>query len=161
MPSFDIVSELDTPEVENAINQANKELTQRYDFKGTETKIEKKDNEIMINSSDDYKVGAAYDVLQSKLVKRNVSLKSLDPGKVEPAAGGRAKQQIKLKEGIDKEKAKDLVKKIKDTKLKVQASIQGDCVRVTGKKRDDLQEVMSALKALDYPLPLDYTNFRD
>lgn len=161
MPSFDIVNEIDFAEVDNALNQANKELTQRFDFKGSNTTIERKDKEIMVNSADDYKVQAAVDVLQAKLAKRSVSLKSLELGKVEPAASGRAKQNIKVLEGIEKDKAKELIKTIKDSKLKVQASIQGETVRVTGKKRDDLQEVITLLKGLDFSLPLQFNNFRD
>ncbi|MCI5072801.1 YajQ family cyclic di-GMP-binding protein [bacterium] len=161
MPSFDIVNEIDFSEIDNALNQANRELTQRFDFKGSNTSIERKDKEIMVNSADDYKVQAAVDVLQAKLAKRSVSLKSLELGRVEPAGGGRAKQNIKVVEGIDKEKAKELVKKIKDSKLKVQASIQGEAVRVTGKKRDDLQDVIALLKGLDFSLPLQFNNFRD
>ena len=161
MPSFDIVNEIDFAEIDNALNQANRELTQRFDFKGSNTTIERKDKEIMVNSADDYKVQAAVDVLQAKLAKRSVSLKSLELGRVEPAGGGRAKQNIKVVEGIDKDKAKELVKKIKDSKLKVQASIQGESVRVTGKKRDDLQDVIALLKGLDFSLPLQFNNFRD
>lgn len=161
MPSFDIVNEIDFAEIDNALNQANKELTQRFDFKGSNTTIERKDKEIMVNSADDYKVQAAVDVLQAKLAKRSVSLKSLELGKIEPAASGRAKQNIKVLEGIEKDKAKELIKTIKDSKLKVQASIQGETVRVTGKKRDDLQEVISLLKGLDFSLPLQFNNFRD
>ena len=118
MPSFDIVCNLNFAEVDNAVNQANRELTQRYDFKGTNTSIKRAEKVVTIESSDDYKVGAAYDVLQNKLVKREVSLKSLDAQKVEPSAGGRARQVIHLIEGIEKEKAKDLVKKIKRHKTK-------------------------------------------
>ncbi|HMQ11201.1 MAG TPA: YajQ family cyclic di-GMP-binding protein [Oligoflexia bacterium] len=161
MPSFDIVNEIDFAEIDNALNQANKELTQRFDFKGSNTTIERKDKEIMVNSADDYKVQAAVDVLQAKLAKRSVSLKSLELGKIEPAASGRAKQNIKVLEGIEKDKAKELIKTIKDSKLKVQASIQGETVRVTGKKRDDLQEVITLLKSLDFSLPLQFNNFRD
>lgn len=161
MPSFDVVSQLNLAEVDNAVNQAAKELLQRYDFKGTNTKVSREDKVLTVESTDDYKVKAAVDVLKSKLVKRNVSLKALKSHDVEPAAGGRARQKIDLQEGIDKDRAKEITKKIKDTKLKVQPSIQGDAVRISGKKKDDLQEVIALLKSADFPLPLQFINFRD
>lgn len=161
MPSFDIVSELNMAEVDNAIMQTSKEIQQRYDFKDSNSKIVREAKLVKIDSTDESKVNAVYDVLQSKLVKRNVSLKSVEPKKVEPAAGGRSKQEITLKDGIEGEQAKEIVKIIKDLKLKVQASIQGDTVRVTGKKKDDLQEAIAAIRALDYKIPLQFNNFRD
>lgn len=161
MPSFDVVNTIEMMEVDNAISQANKEVLQRFDFKGSNTTLVRKDKEIVLESSDDYKLSATLDVLQSKLAKRNVPLKVLKIDEPEPASGGRARQKITLQEGIDTERSKQIVKMIKDKKLKVQASIQGESVRVTGKKKDDLQEVMSFLKASDFSLPLQFTNFRD
>jgi cyclic-di-GMP-binding protein len=161
MPSFDIVSKLDLAEVDNALNQATKELGQRYDFKGTDTKLTRAEKVLTLESADEYKLKAAYDVLQSKLVKRGVSLKSLKENKIEPASKGRARQTFDLLDGIDGEKSKELVKKIKDSKLKVQASYQDQQVRVTGKKKDDLQEAIALVKGMDFSLPLQFMNFRD
>lgn len=161
MPSFDVVSKLDHHEVDNAVDQARRETTQRYDFKGTETSIEKNEEGIVIRSNSEGRVDAARDVLESKAVKRKVSLKALDAQEAQPAGGQMWRQLIKLKEGVEKEKAKEIVKAIKEAKLKVQASIQGDLVRVNGKKRDDLQEAIVLLKEKDFDLPLQYINFRD
>lgn len=161
MPSFDIVCELNMSEVDNALAQANKELAQRFDFRGSDTKVVREKNVITLESADDYKVKAGYEVLISKLVKRSVSLKSLKAKDIEPAAKGRARQAIDLIEGIDIDNAKDLVKKIKDAKLKVQASIQENQVRISGKQKDDLQTVMTMVRALEFPLPLNFNNFRD
>jgi uncharacterized protein YajQ (UPF0234 family) len=161
MPSFDIVSQVDRQEIDNAINQAHKEISQRYDFKDTHTTVELEKDEIRIDSVDDFKVKAAVEVLQEKLARRQVPLKSLLHGKIEPAAGGRAKQTLTVQQGISTEKARDIVKKIKEHKLKVQAQIQGDQVRVSGKKRDDLQTVIGVLKQHDFGLPLQFINFRD
>ena len=162
MPSFDIVNAIEMMEVDNAVSQSEKELNQRFDFKGSHTKVVREQKAISIDSADENRVKAAIDVLQAKLIKRNVSIKVLKLGKIEPSAGGRAKVKIDLQEGIIQENAKDLVKRIKDSKLKVQVSIQGDLVRVTGKQRDDLQQVISFLKGLeDFPLPLQFINFRE
>ncbi len=161
MPSFDIVSRVDAQEVDNAVNQTRKEVGQRFDFKGTKTEIRLTKAEILIISDDEHKVKAVVDVLQSKLVRRGVSLKALLYGAIEPAAGGLAKQTITVQQGIDADKAKVLVKRIKDSKLKVQAQIQGDELRVSGKKKDDLQAVMQLVKDVDVDLPLQFTNFRD
>jgi uncharacterized protein YajQ (UPF0234 family) len=161
MPSFDVVSRVDPQEVDNAVNQARKEIGQRYDFKGTKTEIRIEENALHIVSDDDFKVKSVVDVLQSKLVRRGVALKALVYGKIEPAAGGLSKQTITVQQGIETEKAKHIVKLIKDNKLKVQAQIQGDEVRVSGKKRDDLQAVIQLLKAQDLDLPLQFTNFRE
>jgi len=161
MPSFDIVSKVDPQEVDNALNQTRKEVGQRYDFKGSKTEIRDEGNEIHIVSDDDFKVKAVVDVLQSKLVRRGISLKALVYGNIEPAAGGLAKQTITVQQGIDTDKAKHIVKLIKDAKLKVQAQIQADQVRVSGKKRDDLQSAIQLLKGQDLDLPLQFTNFRD
>ncbi len=161
MPSFDVVSKIEQHEVDNARNQASKEIAQRYDFKGTESTIEQTEEGIVIRSNSEGRVDAARDVLESKMVRRQVSLKSLDPQQPQQAGGKMWRQLIKLKEGVSKEKAKEIVKAIKDSKLKVQASIQGDSVRVSGKKRDDLQETIAFLKEQDFDLPLQYVNFRD
>lgn len=161
MPSFDIVSQLNMQEVDNALMQTSKEIQQRFDFKDSNSKIVREAKLIKIDSADESKVNAVYDVLQSKLAKRGVSLKSVEAKKVEPAAGGRAKQEITLKDGIESDQAKEIVKIIKDLKLKVQASIQGDTVRITGKKKDDLQDAMAAIRTADYKIPLQFNNFRD
>ena len=161
MPSFDVVCELNHHEVANAIDQAGREIAQRYDFKGTETTLEKTEEGIVIRSNSEGRLDAARDVLESKMARRKVSLKSLDPQEPQPAGGKTWRQLIKLRDGIDKEKAKQLVKTVKDTKLRVQASIQGDVVRVTGKKRDDLQAAIAELKASDFELPLQFKNFRE
>jgi len=161
MPSFDVVSEVDQHEVDNARNQASKEIAQRYDFKGTESSIEQTDEGIVLRANSEGRVDAARDVLESKMVRRGVSLKALDPEPAQQAGGSMWRQLIKLKKGISKEKAKEVVKAIKESKLKVQASIQGDSVRVSGKKRDDLQSAIALLKEKDFDLPLQFTNFRD
>ena len=161
MPSFDVVSEIDRHEVDNALNQAKKEIAQRYDFKGTDSSIEKNQDGIVIQANSEGRVDAARDVLEGKIVRRKVSLKSLDPQKPAQAGGSMWRQLIKLKEGIGREKAKEIVKAVKDSKLKVQASIQGDGVRVSGKKRDDLQSAIALLKERDFDVPLQFINFRD
>lgn len=161
MPSFDIVSQVNLQEVDNALNQTRKEVSQRFDFKGTRTEILDDRDTITIISETENKVKAVVDILQSKLVRRGVSLKALSYQPVEPASGGRTKQQIRVQQGIDADRAKEIVKAIKDTKLKVQAQIQGNQVRVTGKKKDDLQAVVQALREQDFGLPLQFVNFRD
>ncbi len=161
MPSFDVVSQIDQHEVDNACNQARKEIAQRYDFKGTESSIEQTDEGIAIRANSEGRVDAARDVLESKMVRRQVSLKSLDAQTTQQAGGSMWRQLIKLKEGVSKEKAKEIVKAIKDSKVKVQAAIQGDTVRVSGKKRDDLQGTIALLKEKDFDLPLQFKNFRD
>ena len=161
MPSFDVVSQVNPQEVDNALNQTRKEIGQRYDFKDTKTELRLEDNVIHIVSDDDFKVKAAVDVLQSKFVRRGISLKALVYGKIEPAAGGLAKQTITVQQGIDADHARQIVKLVKDTKLKVQTQIQGDQLRISGKKRDDLQQVLQLLKAQDLDLPLQFVNFRD
>jgi cyclic-di-GMP-binding protein len=161
MPSFDVVSKVDPQEVDNAINQTRKEIIQRYDFKGSKTEIREEENAIHIVADDDFKVKAVVDILQSKLVRRGISLKALVYGTLEPAAGGLAKQTITVQQGIETEKARRIVKLIKDHKLKVQAQIQADQVRVSAKKKDDLQAVIQLLKQQDLDLPLQFANFRD
>ena len=162
MPSFDVVSQLNLQEIDNALNQARKEVLQRYDFKDTKTVIDwDKKEAITIESSDEFKVKAVDDVIREKLARRQVPLKALDPGKIEPGPGGRAKQTLKLKQGVDTDRAREIVKLVKETKLKVQAQIMGDQVRITGKKRDDLQAAIQTIKARDLDLPLQFVNFRE
>ncbi|HEX2679155.1 MAG TPA: YajQ family cyclic di-GMP-binding protein [Polyangiales bacterium] len=161
MPSFDVVSKLAMHEVDNAVQQASKEIGTRYDFRDTKAEIEKTAEGIILRANAEARVTAAYVVLQEKLAKRGVSMKSLDPQKVEAAAGGTYRQLIKLQQGIAQDKAKAVVAYLKGTKLKVQASIQGDSVRVSGKKKDDLQECIATLRAHDFGIALQYENFRD
>lgn len=161
MPSFDIVSQVDMQEVRNAIDQASRELVNRYDFKGTNTTVKLSDEGITVESSADGRLEAAVDVLKTKLVKRSVSLKSIAGGDPKEIGGGRYKAVFTLNEGIAQDAAKELTKDIKDMKLKVQVQIQGDQLRISGKKRDDLQEVIVAVKGMDFKLPLQYINFRD
>jgi uncharacterized protein YajQ (UPF0234 family) len=158
--SFDVVSKVDLQEVDNAVNQANKELTTRFDFKGSKSRIEFEGESITIVADDEYKLAAVFDILQSKCVKRGVSLKALQRGKVEPASGGLVRQVIQLQQGISQDVAKQITKLVKDTKLKVQATIQGDQVRISGKSRDDLQAVIQRLREADLPVPLQFVNFR-
>jgi len=161
MPSFDIVSRVDLQEVDNALNQTRKEVAQRYDLKDSKTEIDWDQKDITITSADDFKVKAVVDVLQSKLVKRNVPIKNLDYGVVESALGGRARQKIAVQQGIETDKAREIVKFIKTSGVKVQAQIMDDEVRVSGKKRDDLQDVMARLRGADLGLALQFVNFRD
>jgi uncharacterized protein YajQ (UPF0234 family) len=158
--SFDIVSTVDLQEVRNAVQQADKEIGQRYDLKKAAADLRLEGEEIALEAADDYSLQQCVDVLQSKLVKRGVNLKSLRYGKVEPASGGRARQKITLQQGIPTETAKKIVAEIKQKKLKVQAAIQGDSVRVSGKNRDDLQTVIAMLKGLDLDVPLTFSNYR-
>ncbi len=160
MPSFDIVSELDHHELTNAIDQANREVATRYDFKGSDSSFSFKDDIITLNSQSDFQVKQMMDILQSKMVKRGIDLKFLDPGAILESGKG-ARQEVKVREGIETDKAKKIVKMIKDKKMKVQAAIQGEKVRVTGKKRDDLQTVIQMLKTADIDIPLQFVNFRD
>ena len=161
MRSFDVVSELNEHELDNAVNQTKKEIAQRYDFKDTQSEIERSKEGIVLRSNSEGRIDAARDVLESKVVRRKLSLKILDAKKPEQAGGQMWRQLIQLKEGISKEKAKEIVKAVKDSKIKVQASIQGDTVRVSGKKRDHLQETIALLKERDFDLPLQFVNFRD
>ena len=162
MPSFDVVSELDMQEVRNAVDQAQRELSTRFDFKDTGSAIDLGKDEIALKSSTEDRLRAVRQVLEEKFVKRKLSLKALDWGKVEEASGSTVRQSVKLKAGIGADDARDLNKRIKALALKgVQSQYQGDAVRVTGKKRDDLQAVIAALKEADLDLPLQYNNFRD
>ncbi|HXX65014.1 MAG TPA: YajQ family cyclic di-GMP-binding protein [Bacteroidota bacterium] len=160
--SFDIVSDVNFQEVDNAINQARKEIAQRYDFKGSTSSIELdlKEKKITVFSDDDFKIKAVIDILQNKLIKRGVPLKALEYGPVEPASGGAVRQVIALRQGIDKDNARLLVKMIKDTKRKVQAQIMDDQVRVSGKAKDDLQAIISLVRDADLKFAVQFTNYR-
>lgn len=160
--SFDIVSEIDMQEMDNAINQATKEVIQRYDLKDSKSTIELNKNDMLlnVNSKDEYTLKTVVDILQNKFIKRGISLKALKYGEVEPAASGTAKQTITIQSGIEKDNAKKIVKMIKDAKLKVQAAIQDDQVRVSGKVKDDLQAVMNLLKEANLDFAFQFTNYR-
>lgn len=158
--SFDVVSTVDLQEVKNAVNQAAREVATRYDLKTSDTKIDLSDEDMVLESADEYTLGQALDVLQTKLVRRGVDLKSLRYGKAEDAAGGRSRQKVEIQQGIPQETAKKIVAEIKKMKNKVQAAIQGDSVRVSSAKRDTLQEVIAHLKTLDLDVPLTFTNYR-
>ena len=160
-PSFDVVSEVDMQEVNNAINQTVKEITQRFDFKGTKSVVEVENgNSIKIVTEDDTRMRNIVDILQSKFIKRGVSIKNLEYGKVESAAGGMVRQSIRIKQGIEADVAKKITKDIKESKLKVQTQLQDDQVRVSGKKIDVLQAVIALLKGKDYGVELQFSNFR-
>jgi len=162
MPSFDVVSEVNMQEVRNAVDQASREIVNRFDFKGTNSTVELSDDAITLNSASEDRLTALRQVLEEKLVKRSVSLKALDYGDVEEASGGRARQHVALSAGISSDKAKELNKFIKALGVKgIQSSTQGDKLRVNGKKRDSLQEVIQALKGGNFDIPLDVNNFRD
>jgi uncharacterized protein YajQ (UPF0234 family) len=160
--TFDIVSKIDLAEVSNAIQQAMKEIVQRYDLKNSHSDVQlnEKDHKIVLTSQDDFKLKAVNDVLGQKLVKRNVPLKGLTYGTVTPAAGSTVRQEITLQQGVPIEKAREIVKVIKDSKQKVQASIQGDLVRVSGKDRDSLQSVIALLRGHDFGIDMQFTNYR-
>lgn len=158
--SFDIVSKTDYAEVTNAINQTTKEVSQRFDFKGSKATVVLQDKDLLMTAEDDTKLRNMNDILQGKLVKRGISLKALDYQTVEPAAGGTVRQAVKIQQGIPTDKAKEVVKFIKDSKLKVQASIQGETVRVSGKDRDTLQDVMAKLKEKDFGIDMKFDNYR-
>lgn len=160
MPSFDTVSEVDQHEVNNAVDQANREIGARFDFKGSDAKIEFVDGKLNLEAQSEFQIDQMRDILEKKLAKRGVDIAALKADKVEES-GSRAKQKIEVRQGIDQDSARKIVKLIKESKMKVQASIQGDQVRVTGKKRDDLQEAIALLKKADIGLPLQYQNFRD
>lgn len=162
MPSFDICVKVNFQEVDNAINQAQKELAQRYDFKGSKSKIEwDKKAEITLIADDDYKLKALVDIVQSKMIKRGLSIKNLKMGTAEPAFEGTIRQKMTLQNGIPSEKAKELIKLIKDSKMKVQSQVQDEQVRVTGKKRDDLQEVIGLVRQAPIEMDVTFENFRD
>jgi uncharacterized protein YajQ (UPF0234 family) len=161
MPSFDIVSEVNQQEVKNALEQANKEITNRYDFKGSDARIEQKELELTVFADDEFKLGQVMDVLRARLAKRNVDVRAIEPGTVEKISGDKVKQPVKVKVGVEQEKAKSIVKLLKDSKLKVAGSIQGNAVRVSGAKKDDLQAAIQLVKKSVLDVPLQFTNFRD
>jgi uncharacterized protein YajQ (UPF0234 family) len=161
MPSFDVVSQVDLQEVRNAVDQANREITNRYDFKGTDSRVEQNEQLLIVYADDEFKLGQVVDILHAKLAKRKVDLASLQGKDVEVTGGGKAKQEVTVRQGIDQGLAKKIVKMVKDSKLKVQTAIQGDQVRISGKKRDDLQQVIALLNETDLGMPLQYVNFRD
>ncbi len=161
MPSFDIVSKVDMQEVRNAVDQANREIGNRYDFKGSDAGIEQSEAKLQLRADDDYKIGQVLEILQLRLAKRGVDIGCLEVGEVRQSPTGKAQQEVVVRQGIDQELAKKLVKMIKGAKLKVQAAVQGDQVRVTGKKRDDLQGVIAMLREQELDLPLQFVNFRD
>ncbi|HEV3468892.1 MAG TPA: YajQ family cyclic di-GMP-binding protein [Pyrinomonadaceae bacterium] len=158
--SFDIASQVNRAEIRNALDQTMKEVRQRFDFKGSRAEVRLEENELILSAEDETKLRNMNDILQQKLVRRGVPLKALSYGRVEPAAGGTVRQHAAVQQGIPTDKAKEIVKFIKDTKLKVQASIQGDAVRVSGRDRDTLQEVIARLKAKDFGINMEYTNYR-
>ena len=162
MPSFDIVSEVDNVELRNAVDQANREVGNRFDFKGSDARIELADGNVLtVFADDDFKLDQVYDVLIAKLAKRSVDVRSLSRGQVEKVSGDKVKQVITVRSGVDKELAKRIVKFIKDSKLKLQGSIQGDSVRVSGAKKDSLQEAMALVRSEVKDYPLQFSNFRD
>ncbi len=161
MPSFDVVSEANVVEVRNALDQANKEISTRFDFKGSDARIEQKERELTAFADSEFQLGQVRDVLTAKLTKRNVDVRFLDIGKIDKIGGDKVKQVIKIKNGIEVDAAKKIVRIIKDSKMKVQASIQGEAVRIAGAKRDDLQAAMALLRKEVVDLPLEFNNFRD
>jgi uncharacterized protein YajQ (UPF0234 family) len=158
--SFDIVSQVDRSEVTNAINQTIKEVRQRFDFKGSSANVAMEKNELILTAEDETKLRNMNDILQQKLVRRSVPLKAFSYDPIEPAAGGTVRQRVQIQEGIPQDKAKEVVKFIKDSKAKVQASIQADVVRVTGRDRDTLQDIIAKLKAKDFGIHMQFTNYR-
>ncbi|CAB3719629.1 YajQ family cyclic di-GMP-binding protein [Trinickia soli] len=161
MPSFDVVCEANMVEVKNTIEQSNKEISTRFDFKGSDARVEQKERELTMFADDEFKLGQVKDVLLSKMAKRGVDVRFLDYGKIEKIGGDKVKQIVTIKKGVSGDLAKKIVKLVKDSKIKVQASIQGDAVRVTGAKRDDLQSVIAMLRKEVTDTPLDFNNFRD
>ncbi|MBK7493806.1 MAG: YajQ family cyclic di-GMP-binding protein [Nitrosomonas sp.] len=161
MPSFDIVSEVDKQEVRNAVDQVNKEVTTRFDFKGSDARVEQTDYQLTVYADDEFKLEQILDILRTRLTKRNVDVRCLEKDQVEKISGNKVKQAVTVKTGLETELAKKIIKHIKDSKLKVQASIQGDVVRVTGAKKDMLQEAMQMVKKTIDNFPLQFQNFRD
>ncbi len=160
MPSFDVVSQVDLHELTNAVDQANREIANRFDFKGTDSRIERSGLLLTLEGSNEFQLRQMLDILFSKLVKRGVDIGSLEEGKVQQS-GSRARQDLTVRQGIDKDTARKMVKLVKESKLKVQAAVQGEQIRVTGKKRDELQRVIARLREASFELPLQYLNFRD
>jgi len=161
MPSFDVVCEANMVEVKNAVEQSNKEISTRFDFKGSDSRVEQKERELTMFADDEFKLGQLKDVLIAKMAKRNVDVRFLDYGKIEKIGGDKVKQIVTIKKGVSGDLAKKIVKLVKDSKIKAQASIQGDAVRVSGTKRDDLQSVIAMLRKDVTDTPLDFNNFRD
>jgi uncharacterized protein YajQ (UPF0234 family) len=161
MPSFDIVSQVNEQEVKNAVEQTNKEITNRYDFKGSDARVEQAKLDLTVFADDEFKLGQVMDVLRQRLAKRNVDVRHLESGTVEKISGDKVKQPIKVKVGIPQEKGKEIQKLIKDSKLKVQGSLQGDAVRVSGAKKDDLQAAIQLVKKAVSDVPIQFINFRD
>ena len=161
MPSFDVVSEANMVEVHNAVDQANKEIGTRFDFRGSDARVDQKEHELTVFADSEFQLGQVKDVLNNKMTKRKVDIRFMDEGKIEKISGDKVKQVVTIKNGIQGDSAKKIVKLVKDSKLKVQASIQGDAVHVAGAKRDDLQSTMAMLRKEVADLPLDFNNFRD
>lgn len=161
MPSFDVVCEANMVEVKNAVEQSNKEISTRFDFKGSDSRVEQKEAELTLFADDEFKLGQVKDVLVSKMAKRNVDVRFLDYGKIDKIGGDKVKQVVTIKKGVSGDLAKKIVKLVKDSKMKVQASIQGDAVRISGAKRDDLQSAIAMLRKEVNDTPLDFNNFRD
>ena len=161
MPSFDIVSQVDQQEVKNAVEQTNKEVTNRFDFKGSDARVEQDDLALTVYADDEFKLGQVLDVLRVRLAKRNVDVRALEPGAVEKISGDKVKQPVAIKVGVPMEKGKQIQKLIKDSKLKVAASIQGDAVRISGGKKDDLQAAIQLVRKSVVDVPLQFINFRD
>ncbi len=163
MPSFDIVSEVNHVEIRNAVDQCNKEISNRFDFKGSDARVEinEKDKTLIVFADDEFKLRQVRDVMTGKLAKRGVDIRALESGKLEPVSGNKVKETIKVREGVEMERAKNLVKLIKDSKVKVQASIQGDAVRVSGAKKDILQDTIALVRKSVTDIPLQFKNFRD
>jgi uncharacterized protein YajQ (UPF0234 family) len=161
MPSFDIVSQVDRQEVKNAVDQTNKEITNRYDFKGSDARIEQAELVLSAFADDEFKIGQVLEVLRGRLAKRNVDVRALEPGELEKISGDKVKRPVTVRVGIAQEKAKGIVKLVKDSKLKVSASIQADAVRISGAKKDELQAVIQLVKKSVTDIPLQFINFRD
>jgi len=161
MPSFDIVSQVNQQEVKNAIEQTNKEISTRFDFKGSDARVEQKELELTVYADDEFKLGQVMDVLRARLAKRSVDVRSLEPGTIEKISGDKVKRPVVVKVGVPQEKSKQIQKLIKDAKLKVAASIQGDAVRVSGAKKDDLQAAIQLVRQSVADIPLQFINFRD
>jgi cyclic-di-GMP-binding protein len=161
MPSFDIVSQVDQQEVKNAVEQTNKEISNRFDFKGSDARVEQKELALAVFADDEFKLGQVLDVLRGRLAKRNVDTRALEPGAVEKISGDKVKRPVTVKVGVPQEKGKQIQKLIKESKLKVAASIQGDAVRISGGKKDDLQAAIQLVKQSVADLPLQFINFRD
>jgi uncharacterized protein YajQ (UPF0234 family) len=161
MPSFDIVSQVDKQEVKNAVEQTNKEITNRFDFKGSDARVEQNELQLTVFADDEFKLGQVMDVLRGRMTKRNIDIRCLELGNIEKISGDKVKRAVTVKTGVPQEKGKTIVKLIKDSKMKVQASIQGDAVRISGAKKDDLQAAIQLVKKSVADMPLQFTNFRD